>query len=200
MANLPIAVTLLLLTLSATATARPCRTFIISSYSFRNPSSNTFATITEIRTLTPLYYINDKPYDLFLPHHPRATNDLHLRAPLGFSTAYDFSSLRDRTKDILSVALALLFGVGCGALTAATMYLLWSVFSTRHDYRAASYDQFSDDDEEIHSPKKLGYVKILAAEAAAPAPAKGSLYLANPALLDVGSVLIVSMLKPLMWN
>ncbi|XP_027335050.1 uncharacterized protein LOC113849375 [Abrus precatorius] len=185
MANLllrfPIAVAIVLLALFATATARPCRTFIISSYSFRNPSSNTFATITEIRSLTPLYYINDKPYDLFF--HPIPRQNLaqidddqgasHPRAPLGFSSAYDFSSLRDRTKDILSVALALLFGVGCGALTAATMYLVWSVFSTRHDYRTADYDDFSDDDE-IESAKKLGYVKIPAAEAAAPAPAKSS--------------------------
>ncbi|KAK7305601.1 hypothetical protein VNO77_43507 [Canavalia gladiata] len=179
--RLPIAVAIvLLLALSSTVTARPCRTFIISSYSFRNPSSNTFATITEIRSVTPLY-INDKPYDLFfhpIPHQNLAAEiedqgASHPRAPLGFSSAYDFASLRDRTKDILSVALALLFGVGCGALTAATMYLVWSVFSTRHDYRTAAYDDFSDD-EEIENQKKLGYVKIPATEAAAPAPAKGS--------------------------
>ncbi|KAJ1377735.1 hypothetical protein SESBI_48587 [Sesbania bispinosa] len=61
----------------------------------------------------------------------------------------------------------------CGALTAATMYLVWSVFSARHDYRAAAYGEFSDD--EIESPKKMGYVKIPATEAPAPAPpAKGS--------------------------
>ncbi|TKY47322.1 hypothetical protein E2542_SST29382 [Spatholobus suberectus] len=178
MSRLPIAVAVvLLLALSATtATARPCRTFIISSYSFRNPSSNTFATITEIRSFTPLY-VTDKPsYDLFFPHPNLPEPErVHPRAPLGFASAYDFSSLRDRTKDILSVALALLFGVGCGALTAATMYLVWSVFSTRH-HAAANYDDFSDDDE-IESTKKLGYVKIPAAEsgaAAAPAPAKGS--------------------------
>lgn len=189
MARLAIAVAaVLLVALSAsTATARPCRTFIISSYSFRNPNSNTFATITEIRSFTPLY-ITDKPtgkpsssYDLFFPHatHLPEPERVNPRAPLGFASAYDFSSLRDRTKDILSVALALLFGVGCGALTAATMYLVWSVFSTRH--RASSFDDFSSDDEdEIESPKKLGYVKIPAIETttavapAAPAPAKGS--------------------------
>ena len=177
----------LLLALSATpATARPCRSFIISSYSFRNPNSNTFATITEIRSFTPLY-ITDKPpgkpsssSDLFFPHatHLPEPERVNPRAPLGFASAYDFSSLRDRTKDILSVALALLFGVGCGALTAATMYLVWSVFSTRH--RASSFDDFSSDEDEIESPKKLGYVKIPAIETttavapAAPAPAKGS--------------------------
>ncbi|XP_061339125.1 uncharacterized protein LOC133285848 isoform X1 [Gastrolobium bilobum] len=173
----PIAAVMVLVVLSATATARPCRTFIISSYSIRNPSSNTFATITEIRSLTPLY-IDRNPQEIFFdsdigPFHQPKLAEIeqrgasHPRDPLGFSTAYDFSSLRDRTKDILSVALALLFGVGCGALTAATMYLVWSVFSARHGYRSAAYDDFSD--EEIESPKKMGYVKIPAAEAAPPA-------------------------------
>ncbi|XP_022642721.1 uncharacterized protein LOC106774809, partial [Vigna radiata var. radiata] len=164
-----------ILALSATSvTARPCRTFIISSYSFRNPNSNTFATITEIRSFTPIF-VTDKrsSYDVFFPHALPQQERVNPRAPLGFASAYDFSSLRDRTKDILSVALALLFGVGCGALTAATMYLVWSVFPIRH--HAAAYDDFSSD-EEIESPKKLGYVKIPAPDtvAAAQTPAKGS--------------------------
>ncbi|AES70844.2 hypothetical protein MtrunA17_Chr3g0109381 [Medicago truncatula] len=178
--RLPIAaVALLLLALSTTTvTARPCRTFIISSYSIRNPSTNAFATITEIRSISPLF-INDntKPFEILLDrpvqHQTHSQSASHPRGPLGlgFSTdAYDFSSLRDRTKDILSVALALLFGVGCGALTAATMYLVWSVFTARHELRAAAYGDFSDD--EIESPKKMGgYVKIPATETAAPAPA-----------------------------
>ncbi|CAI8597117.1 unnamed protein product [Vicia faba] len=159
---------------AATVSARPCRTFIISSYSFRNPSSNTFATITEIRSISPLFP-NDKPYGIFLDrpiqHQNLETNSRasHPRGPLGFSTDADFSSIRDRTKDILSVALALLFGVGCGALTAATMYLVWSVFTARHEFHSAVYGDFSDD--EIESPKKAGYVKIPAAEVAAAAPA-----------------------------
>jgi hypothetical protein len=177
--RLSIAAAILLIALSSTTvTARPCRTFIISSYSIRNPSSNTYATITEIRSISPLF-INDKPYEIVIDR-PIQHHNLHLetqsqgashpRGPLGFSTdAYDFSSLRDRTKDILSVALALLFGVGCGALTAATMYLVWSVFTARHELRAAAYGEFSDD--EIESPKKMGYVKIPAAEVAAAAAA-----------------------------
>ncbi|PIA60687.1 hypothetical protein AQUCO_00300300v1 [Aquilegia coerulea] len=62
------------------------------------------------------------------------------------------SSLRDRTKDILSVVVALLFGVGCGALTSATMYLAWTLI-TNHD------SDFSSDDEDVN-PKKMGYCKI----------------------------------------
>lgn len=69
--------------------------------------------------------------------------------------------------------MALLFGVGCGALTAATMYLIWSLFSNRYDYHA-SYDDYVDADDNgdgVDSPKKMGYVKIPATEFA-PAPAK----------------------------
>lgn len=84
--------------------------------------------------------------------------------PFGLSS-YDMSSLRDRTKDILSVVVALLFGVGCGALTAATMYLVWSLFSTRYDYRYEEFDgEDEDDEEEDVSPKKIGYVKIAETE------------------------------------
>ncbi|KAM6562771.1 hypothetical protein CsatB_022769 [Cannabis sativa] len=53
--------------------------------------------------------------------------------PLSSSTSpYDLTSLRDHTKDILNVVVALLFDVACGSLTVAIMYLAWSLFSTRY--------------------------------------------------------------------
>ncbi|CAN1123028.1 hypothetical protein LINPERPRIM_LOCUS3010 [Linum perenne] len=87
--------------------------------------------------------------------------------PFGISS-HDISSLRDRTKDILSVVVALLFGVGCGALTAASMYLVWSLFAARS---GAYYDESDYEEEEDASPKKIGYVAIPEAEKVA-APAK----------------------------
>lgn len=200
--RLHIASFLWLLCLSISARARPCRTYFISSYSFslrrpsadQNPSSSsqTLTTFTHIRSFIPVYVVaknNDKPsfateifFDRAFPGHPveeeveidpRAS---HLPVPFGFSS-YDFSSLRDRTKDILSVVVALLFGVGCGALTAATMYLVWSLFSSRYDYYA-SYDDYVDEDDNedgVESPKKTGYVKIPAAESV-PAPAKEAVW------------------------
>ncbi|TKY46235.1 hypothetical protein E2542_SST28273 [Spatholobus suberectus] len=140
--------------------------FIISSYLFYNPSSNTFTTITEIQFFTPLYVTNKPSYNLFFPH----SNLLELkhvnpRALLGFAFAYDFSYLCNRTKDILSITLALLFGIDYGY------------------YTAIDYDEFFDDDEffdndESESPKKLGYVKISAIESTiiALALAKGSVW------------------------
>ncbi|VFQ99758.1 unnamed protein product [Cuscuta campestris] len=68
------------------------------------------------------------------------------------------SSIRDRTKDIMSVVGALLFGLGCGALTAATMYLIWSLFWPQGFDFEDSDDEFDDDD--IAAQKKAGYVAI----------------------------------------
>ncbi|KAI4307728.1 hypothetical protein L6164_030884 [Bauhinia variegata] len=158
----------------------------------QNPSSGTITTFAEIRSI-PVYIIrngdnsnNHKPlfpgallFDRAFPGHEDHSVEeeveierkaSQIRPPFGFSS-YDFSSLRDRTKDILSVVVALLFGVGCGALTAATMYLVWSMFSNRYDYRASYGDIVDKEEDEIPSPKKMGYLKIPAAESV-PAPVK----------------------------
>ncbi|KAK7290298.1 hypothetical protein RIF29_04611 [Crotalaria pallida] len=178
--RLPLAAAIVLLFLTATAAARPCRSFIMSSYTFRNPSSKTVTTITEIRSLTTAFHatgdnVNGRQYPLltidssFRPRigYPAAFHlihrESHPRAKLGFASNYAFSSLRDRTKDILSVVLALLVGLGCGAVTASAMYLVWSAFSGHRDYSYEDFDS-SDEDSEIETPKKSGYVKIPAAE------------------------------------
>nr|XP_043606511.1 uncharacterized protein LOC122578591 [Erigeron canadensis] len=130
------------------ATARPCKTiFFITSFSsnnipnLQNPNSNsphrlTFF-ITEIHRTTsvPIHHHN----------HPSFQNDV-----------VPSSSIRDRTMDIMSIVGALLFGVGCGALTAATMYLIWSLISNRADDDDYVSD-CSDDDEDDVSNKKVTY-------------------------------------------
>lgn len=157
--------TLSIFAISATAT-RPCKTLFISSYSFslrRLPSSSSssgFVTIvTEISRLRPVRYD-----DLVIQPHEeddKRTQAASLFPLIGTTSAssssYDLNSLRDRTRDILSIVVSLLFGVGCGALTAATMYLAWSVFFSRYDNGSASS---FDDDFYDASPKKIGYVKI----------------------------------------
>ncbi|KAH1072652.1 hypothetical protein J1N35_024980 [Gossypium stocksii] len=124
---------------SISATARPCKTFLVSSYSisFHNPNdpssavSSRFVTVfTEIGQLNPLS----------MPADPKPS--------------YAFSSLRDRSRDILSVVVALLFGVGCGSLTAAAIYLVWIIFTARCEYHE------DDESDEEFSPKKMGYVNI----------------------------------------
>ncbi|KAL6219565.1 hypothetical protein ACLB2K_007324 [Fragaria x ananassa] len=169
-------ITLLTLSILAiSATARPCKTLFISSYSVslrRLPSSSSssgFVTVvTEIRQLRPIRFFYDDAV-LAHPDESRAQPQRTMMPLLPLST--DLSSLRDRTKDILSVVVALLFGVGCGSLTAATMYLAWSLFSSRHSF----------DDEDV-SPKKMGYVMIPEVVAAAPVK-EASAQLAYSALM-----------------
>nr|XP_016474882.1 PREDICTED: uncharacterized protein LOC107796604 [Nicotiana tabacum] len=78
--------------------------------------------------------------------------------PMEFYSAVK-SSIRDRSKDIMRVMGAMLFGAGCGALTAAMMYLIRSLFwPTAFDFEEDSDDDDFDDDV---SPKKLGGYVIL---------------------------------------
>ncbi|KAL5743622.1 hypothetical protein ACOSQ2_026738 [Xanthoceras sorbifolium] len=180
--------------LSIPAAARPCKTLFISFYSIsfnprnpnpnhnlNNPSSTTgYVTIfTEIRQFNPRrpQFFFDRPafptfVDVNEVNNEPLIRPAQQRSVFGYG-GYDFSSLRDRTKDILSVVVALLFGVGCGALTAVTMYLVWTLFAGRYNYRNSTYDEFSDgddddnnDEDDVFSPKKMGYEKIPAKEAA----------------------------------
>ncbi|KAI6691361.1 hypothetical protein NL676_028189 [Syzygium grande] len=163
--------------------ARPCKTLLIAySFSFTgNPASLRhhqhphmshrdhpfpavdFATARPLLLRSRLLLVGGAHHDLRRLRSPLPQRRQR-SVPRGI---FDLSSLRDRTVDILSVVVALLFGVGCGALTAATMYLVWSLFAS---HRGDDFQEESDDDEVV-SPKKMGYVKIPAADAF-PAPAK----------------------------
>ncbi|ESQ28806.1 hypothetical protein EUTSA_v10019176mg [Eutrema salsugineum] len=160
----------------STIAARPCKTFLISSYSLsitpeENPnhesdlSSTRFVTVFTIRRLNPHpivpFFVNRRhgflPSAVEKPQIQRSEDD---RAQSAFPMIFDnINSFRDRTRDILSVVVALLFGVGCGALTAATMYLVWALVVNRHSYNFEE-DDFENDESDEASLKKLGYVKI----------------------------------------
>ncbi|KAF8114921.1 hypothetical protein N665_0031s0011 [Sinapis alba] len=148
--------------------ARPCKTFLISSYSLsitpENPnlesqsdlSSTRFVTVFTIRRLYPRrivpFFVNRRHG--FLPpaiEKPQIQED-HPQLPFS-------ENIKDRTRDILSVVVALLFGAGCGALTAATMYLVWALVVNRHGYDFEE-DDYENEESDAASLKKLGYVKI----------------------------------------
>ncbi|XP_064976962.1 uncharacterized protein LOC135619164 [Musa acuminata AAA Group] len=76
--------------------------------------------------------------------------------------ALGFSSLHDRAKDGLVVVIGLLFGVGCGAITAATMCLAWSLVTHRHEICGS--DEYSDEEEGADESPKAGYVRVPAAD------------------------------------
>ena len=169
-ALLSLSAALLLLSLLSGAVARPgpCKTLFISytitssdptlDLSTADPSPYaSFAVFRIVRPLRPYYYSASSFHSLRRPirlDRPHIDSDPAVAA---------ISSLQERAKDILFVVVGLLFGVGCGALTAATIYLAWSLVMNR--YEVCGSEGFSDGEED-ESPKKMGYVKI-----AGPAPA-----------------------------
>ncbi|KAF0932848.1 hypothetical protein E2562_012172 [Oryza meyeriana var. granulata] len=150
----------LLAAVSPAAAGRPCghaQTLLISFSSVSRPNpdptnptplTTTIVTVLRVRRLGP--------------HQP-----LQIRRSDPLPAASDAaSSVQERAKDILVVVSGLLFGFGCGALTAATMYLVWSLLASTC---ASSYDEVygEDEDDELsdsESPKKTGYVIIHDAE------------------------------------
>ncbi|KAG6436751.1 hypothetical protein SASPL_101653 [Salvia splendens] len=161
---------LLLSFLVATASARPCKTlFYFSATTTYYPSNSLNSNPND-----PNYALIENPQYITLifststvsPQFPnRQFNDAAQSSPSEFPL--DFyssvsSSVRDRTMDILSVVGALLFGVGCGAVAAAVMFSLWSLFNPRSvDFDdLSSSDDDDDDDDDVTIAKKIGYVAI----------------------------------------
>ncbi|KAL5715316.1 hypothetical protein ACHQM5_017151 [Ranunculus cassubicifolius] len=160
----------------------PCKTLFISSFTItssnlqQNPNPNSNLNQNSPRFFTIFdFYPTQQPLEIFIERRTTfdSNNFLLPRSnPIRFEKpetpksilpydSFGFSSLRERTKDIFSVVAALLFGVGCGALTSATMYLAWSLITNRYDARGDDVDvDFSDEDDEVFSPKKMGYCNI----------------------------------------
>uniref|UniRef100_A0A7N0SWT6 Uncharacterized protein n=1 Tax=Kalanchoe fedtschenkoi TaxID=63787 RepID=A0A7N0SWT6_KALFE len=180
--------------LSAPATARPCKTLFITfsiepvrvhrtnpNFLFIDPAEDRPAAIRlpgpEVSSDGGLLIIDRFNFDIDRPNFPRGPGHADEQPPsfLGLfplpREGLDFDSLFDRTKDVLSVVVALLFGFGCGALTAATMYFAWILVVGRRedDDDEEEREGFYSDYDDIPSPKKGGYVKIAQA---APAQVK----------------------------
>ncbi|KAK9735042.1 hypothetical protein RND81_04G179800 [Saponaria officinalis] len=168
--------TLSLLFLAAAATVsgrpgipfHPCNTLIISTYSSLHPHTPTSEFfIIDLRPLTLPHHHHHLHRHNHLPLHRRAELIPTFTAdkteitdlPLGFST------LKERTKDILSVVASLLFGAACGALTATTIYLVWSLCNyCRRSIHGFNSDDDDDDNDDIFNPKKSHYVAIPSSE------------------------------------
>lgn len=164
-----VAITVSSLSISTTS-ARPCKTFLISSYSLsitpENPNldpqsdlpSTRFVTVFTIRRLSPNptvpFFVNRR-HGILPSEKPQIQENRSSQPSFPFVS----ENVKDRTRDILSVVMALLFGVGCGALTAATMYLVWALVVNRHGYNFEE-DDYENEESDAASLKKLGYVKI----------------------------------------
>ncbi|KAL8483630.1 hypothetical protein ACS0TY_026352 [Phlomoides rotata] len=164
--------------LLATVSARPCKTLFYFSATTtttyyphnRNPNNPNSLLTQNPRYVTLIFTSTTTSGPFPNRHQPlnfepidRFNEDSRLSSssdfPLKFHPSVS-SSVRDRTRDILSVVGALLFGVGCGALTAAAMYFMWALLSSRTvDLDDDDDDVSSDDDDDVAvAKKKLGYV------------------------------------------
>ncbi|KAL5223452.1 hypothetical protein ABZP36_010091 [Zizania latifolia] len=179
-------VSLSLLVTSLPAAARPCHTFFISFPANSNPNGGAEvpdhrAALTTATVITVFRVRRLGPHLAQVHGHGHAHPDLHhfhsipaniqIHRPelprLPHPAAGAAGVLQERAKDILMVVVGILFGVGCGALTAASMYLVWSMLAGTA--ASSHYDEiYGDEDDEASdskSPKKVGYVIIPGVEA-----------------------------------
>ncbi|KAK9074842.1 hypothetical protein SSX86_003161 [Deinandra increscens subsp. villosa] len=162
------------------ATARPCKTiFFITTSS----SSSSYYPADDHTLRNPNFALQNPSNSPRLTFFITEIHEFHrtrsLSRPIFTDRAVDsasddavsskpyYSSIHDRSNgimDIMSIVGALLFGVGCGALTAGTMYLIWSLCSNRRlDFTSDSDVEEYDDVEDDVTPKKNGYVAIATA-------------------------------------
>ncbi|XP_038904410.1 uncharacterized protein LOC120090765 isoform X2 [Benincasa hispida] len=168
------------ISLSIPSHARPCKSLFLSFSLLRHPSLDSRHPFSQMAIIVDITEFKSSSFssstDPLFPSLPDDSDilrfDLPRPRPVAAATQthslqhlpYDFTSLRDRTKDILSVVVALLFGVGCGALTAATMYLAYSLFAGQFGNRSSVYDDLGEEDDlsddNKENIKKMGYIKI----------------------------------------
>ncbi|OEL14688.1 hypothetical protein BAE44_0024296 [Dichanthelium oligosanthes] len=171
---------LLLLTVAAAsllvADARPCRTFLVAFPADPNPNPGSgdgavhhYRSVPHIASVITVFRV--RRLGPHLPHGHGNRNHHHLhsipanvqirRPELPHLAHAAAPGPQERARDILVVVVGLLFGVACGALTAASVYLVWSMVAGAA--AASPYDELYDDEDEAsdtESPKKVGYVII----------------------------------------
>ncbi|KAJ6822594.1 uncharacterized protein M6B38_386845 [Iris pallida] len=173
------------------SSARPCKTLFVSySFSTFSSSDGDAGNAAPVRFFSvyrvvsrPIIFSEADPIPEGGPHrHSLRLRRAYQPRPQAAAAAERWSSLVDSTRDILVVLAGLLFGVGCGAVTAATMYLAWSLVAGQRQICGADEEEDDDDAsdgdygyEAVDSPKKAGYVTMvqepLLAASAAPAAA-----------------------------
>ncbi|KAI3776786.1 hypothetical protein L1987_46576 [Smallanthus sonchifolius] len=150
------------------ASARPCQTifFITSSSHFpadnrflskpnfqllRNPNNSPRLTffVTEIHEF---HRTRSLPRPMLFDQSiitSSSSSDVVSSEPYFSASSSVKASIRERTMDIMSIVGAVLFGVGCGALTAATMYLFWSLFAPRRFDFGSDSEENGDEENDV---------------------------------------------------
>ncbi|KAI3761826.1 hypothetical protein L1987_52248 [Smallanthus sonchifolius] len=151
------------------ASARPCKTiFLITSSShfpadnrflpkpnfqlLRNPNNSPRLTffVTEIREFHRTRSL-PRPmlFDRSIITSSSSPSDVVSSEPYFSASSSVKASIRERTMDIMSIVGAVLFGVGCGALTAVTMYLFWSLFAPRRFDFGSDSEESGDEENDV---------------------------------------------------
>ncbi|KAJ8618490.1 hypothetical protein MRB53_014676 [Persea americana] len=179
--SIPLLLLFSLLSLSAIAvSARPGIHFLSISYTISSSKSDSslqnqpsfFAFYREFHDFDPKPFHPSSRFFIERPDFPQISSSIdhpgfpqisheppretQIPRPVPLIGSFASSSLRERTQDILSIVFALLFGASCGMLTAATIYLIWSVISSRGDVQEA----FDGDESDEEAVKDMGYAKI----------------------------------------
>ncbi|RCV42442.1 hypothetical protein SEVIR_9G215900v4 [Setaria viridis] len=156
------------------ADARPHRTFLVAFPADPNPSGGDGAahhlrSVPHVATVVTVFRVRRLGPHLHHGHGHRNHHHLHsipanvqIRRPeLPHPAHAAAAGPQERARDILVVVIGLLFGIACGALTAASAYLVWSMVAGAA--AASPYDELYDEEDEAsdtESPKKVGYVII----------------------------------------
>ncbi|RLN18036.1 hypothetical protein C2845_PM02G11250 [Panicum miliaceum] len=167
------ALRLLLLLAVATASllaadARPCRTFLVAFPADPNPdpsavdaAAHHYRGVPHVATVVTVFRVRRLGHRNH-PHLHSIPANVQIRRPeLPHPAHAAAGGPQERARDILVVVVGLLFGVACGALTAASVYLVWSMVAGAA--AASPYEELYDDEDEAsdtESPKKVGYVVI----------------------------------------
>ncbi|XP_078440693.1 uncharacterized protein LOC144710728 [Wolffia australiana] len=155
------------------ASARPCKTLFIT-YAFDNSGDEYASASIEVTQISGLYDHRPSRFMAVYRLIPLRSYALPRRS-IDSDQYFGISSLRERARDILAVVAGLLFGVGCAALTSASVYLAWYLIYSRYEtQRIDGYDYLDEDErlDAMESPKKMGYVGIPASPASPVAPLK----------------------------
>ncbi|KAK9070179.1 hypothetical protein SSX86_010579 [Deinandra increscens subsp. villosa] len=149
----------LLLAISAlSAASRPCKTIFFINYPLPkpNPPNSPRLTffVTEIREFRRTRSF-PRPM-LFDRSIISASSDVVSSQPYYSASSSIKTSIRERTMDVMSVVGAVLFGVGCGALTAATMYLFWSLFAPRRFDFESDSEESGDEENDVSPNNSVG--------------------------------------------
>ncbi|KAK1441339.1 hypothetical protein QVD17_07187 [Tagetes erecta] len=156
--SFPLLFTILIAIFTISTSARPCKTifFITSSSPFPINNHN----LPKPRLTFLITQIQQFHRTRSLPRPMLFDQSIITSSSSEVISSSIKASIQERTMDIMSIVGAVLFGVGCGALTAATMYLFWSLFVPQRFEFGSDSEESSDEENDVRGDQKDGYFVV----------------------------------------